>query len=272
MAEFKEDFITHLNYVTCLRKISDGLKVSCNLRLNHQIERSALLAKKRTLIRLIKRNLDAEFKEICRNHDFAEVCVPWIAVKSYYLLFNLFLILGYFLGNGNSYFKLSHEKILRDMKLRLRNKDLVFDKGVLNKVYNTWDVYKFKFPAGYNIRLSRAILKDRYHQLLKKLALYKIEDLQRRKNIKDWRTKLAREKRDKYLKSNDTNVCDFFYWYRIKANYRDLEFLDKDISCEQYCDFYENYYHLTANFYSAFKDLVNNMAKHKLTTGVYINF
>ncbi|MBA7531657.1 hypothetical protein ES705_23872 [subsurface metagenome] len=158
------------------------------------------------------------------------------------------------------------------MKLRLRNKGLVFDKGSLNRVYNTWDVYKFKFPAGYNIRLSRASLKDRYRQLLKKLALYKIEDLRRRKNIKDWRTKTAREKRDKYLKSNDTNICDFFYWYRIKANYRDLEFLDKDISCDQYYDFYENYYHLTANFYSAFKDLVNSMAKYKLTTGAYINF
>lgn len=272
MAESKEDFLTHLNYVKCLRKIADGLNITPNLRVTQRFQANKLLAKKRTLVKLIKKSLDAEFKEICQNRDFSEVCVPWIAVKSYYLLFNVCLIIGYLMEADDSYFNSSHEKILNDMKIRIRNKTIAFNRRTLNKVYCAWDVFKWRFPRGYNIRLSRISLEDRYRQLLKKLVMYKIEDFQRRKRIKNWKAKTAQEKRDKELRSSDMNICDFFYWYRIKANYRDLEFLDKNITCQQFYDFYDNYYRLTMNFYGAFKNLINDLAKNALKVETYIDF
>jgi hypothetical protein len=272
MAEPKADFITHLNYVTCLRELSDGLTVKYQLKSIGSIKLNKLLTNKHTLIKLIKRSFDVEFAEICKNHDFAEVCVPWIAVKSYYLLFNTCLIIGHLLNTNDSYFKSSHEKVLRDIKTQLRSKKLKFNRRILNKVYNAWDVFKFSFPSGYNIKLISANTKTRYKQLLKKLVIYKIEDFQRREKINNWRTKKARDKRNRYLKSSDINVCDFFYWYRIKANYRDLEFLDKEITCEQFYDFYDNYYRLTMNFYDAFKNLINDLMSDSLGQKRFIDF
>ena len=60
------------------------------------------------------------------------------------------------------------------------------------------------------------------------------------------------------------NLCEFFYWYRIKANYRDLEFLNKDISGYKFSEFYRNYFELTLTFFNTFKNLINALAKIRL--------
>ncbi len=59
-------------------------------------------------------------------------------------------------------------------------------------------------------------------------------------------------------------MCEFFYWYRIKSNYRDLEFLDKDIDDKQFRNFYKNYFELTISFYEALKKLINVLSKIRL--------
>ncbi len=56
-----------------------------------------------------------------------------------------------------------------------------------------------------------------------------------------------------FLENNTVSIYEFFYWYRIKSNYRDLEFLDKDIDDRQFRDFYKNYFELTVSFYEALK-------------------
>jgi len=60
-------------------------------------------------------------------------------------------------------------------------------------------------------------------------------------------------------------MYEFFYWYRIKSNYRDLEFLDKDIDDGQFKDFYKNYFKLTISFYEALKKMINNLSKMRLS-------
>jgi len=90
------DFMTHLNYVVCMNDISGGLNAGCKLNIKNKIKKEGkILQKKLNLIKLIKRNLNEEYKTVKQDQAFAEVCVPWIAVKAYYLIFNLLLILDY---------------------------------------------------------------------------------------------------------------------------------------------------------------------------------
>jgi len=259
------DFMTHFNYVKCLKTISDGLNAECKLDIQNKIRNeNHTLKKKINLIKLIKRNLDEEYKIIKQNLAFAEVCVPWIAVKSYYLIFNLLVVLEYLISTQESSFNSTHDGLLKKFKNRLEKQEIVFNKKIFNTNFQCSEVVNLKVQSGSNLKTVGINLKERVVQVLKKLILYKIEDFQRKEKFKNFRLKKAREKKKEFLESNTVNMCEFFYWYRIKSNYRDLEFLDKDIDDRQFRDFYKNYFELTISFYEALKKLINVLSKTRL--------
>lgn len=259
------DFITHFNYVECLKTISDGLNVECKLSIKNKIQNeTANLKKKVNLIKLIKRNLDEEYKTIEQNPAFAEVCVPWIAVKSYYLMFNLWIVLEYLISTQESSFIISHDRLLKKIKSRLENQEIVFNKEIFNINFQCSKIINLKFKSGSNLKIVGVNMEERVLQVLKKLISYKIENFQRKERFKNFRSKKAREERKKFLENNSVNMCEFFYWYRIKSNYRDLEFLDKDIEDGQFKDFYKNYFELTLLFYEALRKMINALSKTRL--------
>ncbi len=51
-------------------------------------------------------------------------------------------------------------------------------------------------------------------------------DWMQKNNIQNFRTVSARQRRDTQLKPKQFLIIDYFYWMRIKANYRDVDFLD----------------------------------------------
>lgn len=258
-------FITHFNYVECLNTISKGLNVKCELHINSKIQKESIILKKKTnLIRLIKRNLDEEYKTVEQNPTFAEVCVPWIAVKSYYLMFNLLMVLDYLISTQESSFDSTHNGLLKKFKNRLEKQEIVFNKKILNINFQCCKIVNLKFKLGSNLKIVDVNLEKYVLRVLKKLILYKIEAFQRKEKIKDFRSKKAREKKKKFLENNTVNICEFFYWYRIKSNYRDLEFLDKNIDDKQFKDFYKNYFELTISFYKALKKMINVLSKTRL--------
>ena len=118
--------------------------------------------------------------------------------------------------------------------------------------------------SGANIKIIDIDMEERVAQILKKLVRYKLEDIQREEKIKNFRSKKNRKIRDDFLTKNTVNIFEFFYWYRIKANYRDLEFLNKDISSKQFEEFYRNYFELTLYFFEALKKIINDLSKIRL--------
>jgi hypothetical protein len=260
------DFMTHFHYVECLKTISDGLNVECKLDIQNKIQNeNHTLKKKINLIKLIKRNLDEEYKTIEQNLAFAEVCVPWIAVKSYYLMFNLLMVLDYLISTQELSFNSTHDGLLKKFKNRIENQEIIFNKKILNTNFQCHQIVNLKVKSGSNLKIVGVNLKERILQVLKKLISYKIEDFQRKEKFKNFRSKKAREKRKEFLENNSVNMCEFFYWYRIKSNYRDLEFLDKDIDDKQFRDFYKSYFELTSSFYEALKKMINVLSKTRLS-------
>ena len=86
----------------------------------------------------------------------------------------------------------------------------------------------------------------------------------REERIEDFKKKLSKQKRDKFFELESVLAYEFFYWYRIKANYRDLEFLNQEIGVSDFYSFYKNYYELTNSFYNAFVNLINKLAKERI--------
>lgn len=259
-SQYPPDFMTHLNYVSCLNEISEGLSIGCNINFKKRLNRTSQIDKKLTLIGLTRKNLEEEYKVILANPDYAEICVPWVSVKAYYLLFNLLLIIKYLLSGDSTSFISSHDRMSKDLKEYIKKKTLCFNKDLINGIHEARDIQKIKFVSGYNVKITDVDLNQRFQQILKKLLTYKIEDFQRKNHITNFRKKKAREERDKFIEASDINICEFFYWYRVKANYRDLEFLDKNIGSNQFMVFYENYYSSTINFYKAFENLLNELS------------
>ena len=71
--------------------------------------------------------------------------------------------------------------------------------------------------------------EDRYKQIMRKLHDYAKEEFKRTRNIK----RLTGGKKQAF-DSKAICLADFFYWYRIKSNYRDLQFIaSEDIPDDQ---------------------------------------
>lgn len=251
------DFVTHSNYVNLLRILSKNLSVKSNLKIKNKIPESEILARKIRLIRLTVQSIKAEYEIILKNPDYAEVCVSWISVKSYYLVFNLLLILRYLITCDEGSFNCSHGDILRTLKDYIKREELSFNVPEFNKIYTGRSILKWKAKPYANIKIIDPDLKERFFQVIKKLMKYSVEEFKRKKKIKTLNSKKGKE----FLDQSTINICEFFYWYRIKANYRDLEFLDKDFKDSSLKDYYCDYYFLVTSFYGAFKNLINNLSR-----------
>lgn len=263
------DFLTHLNYVECLNKFSQKLVLTDNLNIKNEIKESAQLSKKLNLIKLTLKSIKGEYNTILKYPDFAEICVSWISVKAYYLIFNLLLILDYLITGQESSFNLSHEKSLNKFKEYLSNNQLSFNRKIFNSNFSCFRIMELKVRPGANIKIMNFDLNERVIQILKKLVDYKLQEFKRKEEIKNFRSKRNRKKRKQFLQTDTVNIFEFFYRYRIKANYRDLEFLNKDIGAKQFKSFYENYFELTKNFINAFVPLINKLARVRLKRNLF---
>jgi len=256
-----EAFRTHLNYVWFMEDITRNLKIQHKIDIRKEIKQTKkgedLLNKKINLIKLIIKNLNGEHKIIKNNIEFSEICVPWVAVKAYYLIFNSMLILEYLITCDVNSFKAGHKAILERFKNNVKSKIFSFNDGFFYRIVPYEEIKKWKLPLGHNLKLPQNIDPEiRFKGILRKLFDYALVDFSRNKhNLKD---------RRKFIQNASLNICEFFYWYRIKSNYRDLEFLDKDIHMVDFFRFYHSYFNALKNFYVALKELINNLSFRRL--------
>ncbi len=256
-------FKTHLNYISSLNSLSKDLELEFSLKIKKKIKKSKSLDKKINLIKLIKKSLDEEYRMAKNNKEFAMVCNTWISVKSYYLIFNLTIILYYLINPNNGSLNISHKSLLKNIKELVQSNKLTFSKNDLNKAYSCEEALNFKIESGEN--LKKGMSMDRaMHSLLKKLVNYKLISFKRDENIQNFKKKINQRKRNIFIKEETINLFEFFYWYRIKANYRDLEFLNQSISSDDFFKFYKEYFELTLTFYNAFKNVINKIGRIRI--------
>ncbi len=255
------DFLTHLNYVEFMRLITNELTVGIKAHMSTPfLKKEPLVDKKINLIKLTLDNIEQEFQVIQREPEFAQVCVSWISVKSYYLIFNALIVLRYLRSGDKDSFYCSHTKLINELISELERGDLYFGAKGMNKIFDYPTLVSRKIKAGANIKTASINLGERYIQILKKIAQYKEQNFRYKKGIISARTKQNREAVNTFRSKMKINLFEFLYWYRIKANYRDMEFLNKNIPTDKFKEFYDEYYYLTQNIYLAFKKLINDTA------------
>lgn len=257
------DFRTHSNYVSFMKELSEELKITLNFSIDSRATfKKILLNKKLGLIKIIKENLDDEHKKSLQDRDFGKICSIWIPVKSYYLVFNLLLVLCSLINDDYRNLNYSHKDSIVNSRKLIKDGKISFNKHGFNRVFTCLEAESFKAKMGDNLRYG-VEEESRIREIIKKICRYKFESYCRDEKVEEFRTKKNRIKRDEFFRKNEISLFEFFYWYRIKTNYRDLSFLDQDILSSEIVDFYENYYSLTINFYNALKDLINESSKKR---------
>ena len=258
-------FITHLNYLKCVSRLSTGLSVSTEDPTNVVTSISPLVEKKKVLATLTKDNLDSELAQIRNLHDYAQICISWVPVKSYYLFFNLIILLIYLQTGEESWLTAGHIEVQRKLKELIRSGDLTFSVGSFNTIYIPSRILSWAIPSGNNVTTVNFDYGLLERQAIKKMFLYSQEEFKRVRNVK----RLAGQLKQNFMNSTTINLSEFFYWYRIKANYRDMEFINSNVGITDFYNFYTEYYSLTANFYDALTAEINRLSQLRFGRDIF---
>lgn len=259
------DFITHLNYVSFLNELSKEIKIFINFNIKtiSKEKYKDQLKKKVNLVGAIKRNLEEEYRISKEDREFAKIVCAWVPVKIYYLIYNLWLIFLCLLNDDEKNLFLGHKPVIRNIKNLLRDKKISFSIDEFNNIFpiKILDQYKLEFGEHIKPELPK---EKKIGYISRKIAKYQLDDFKRDNNISDFRTKKAREKRKNFWKGQTVSLFENFYWYRIKANYRDIDFLNQDIFEQHFLDFFKNYLDWGMNFYSALKEVINEISSKRM--------
>jgi hypothetical protein len=252
------EFRTHLNYLKCIRHLSLNLTLKTNnISPLSNKPVTSVAKKKATLIKLTKENIDAEMNQINDFIEYSQICISWIPVKSYYLFFNELILLLYLITDDDKWLLEDHKKIHMKLKELIRNKNINFSSTDFNTIYIPSRILEWKIQSGNNVIRNNLNYQSLERQLIKKMFAYCKEDYKRSKSIKS----LSGNNKSKFLNSTVINLCEFFYWYRLKANYRDMEFVNSNVDLIDFKSFYSEYYNLSINFYSCMKSEINKLSQ-----------
>jgi len=262
------DFVTHLNYVDCLRQLSEDLSLQVGIHIEGKLAENQNLYKKINLLSLTYKSLEGEKQNIIKDPEYSIICISWVAVKSYYLIYYAQIILLSLLYSDFELLHRSHDKAINDINRLLIKNHLVFNKMLFNQVLLLKDVKLFKTKME-NVRFINVDIENRCKQILKKLVEYKLVGFAHRASLKNFRTKAAKSLRDEYLGKSSVSFSNFFYEYRLKANYRDLSFLDHEMSTTNAVNYFNAYYGLTMNFLSAYAAAINQLSQIRLGKAIW---
>jgi hypothetical protein len=263
-SNIKFKFDTILEYLNVLSTLSNALQLNVKqkIRKSHHIL-PEVFNKKLKLIDFTYKNLVLEKQQVDSDDEFAFLGCSWIAPKGYYLLFTQQCLLLYLLTDEENHINCDHKLLRNCFDEKLKNGSISFNYDIFNQVRSYELAKKYKTTKG---SIFSKTTQEKLGLVLKINYRYAEEEFKRRENIKSYHSQKNKDKREKFLSSNNTSLYHFFYHMRIKSNYRDLEFMRYSEIVTDFSDFrkfYNDYYKLIDNFYKAYNLAIENLLKIK---------
>jgi hypothetical protein len=222
-------FKTHLNYIKCVDSQFDDCEITINVRTDVRLDNKKI-SKFESLARITLQGIGNEASLITQQMEYAQVVAPWIPVKCYYRLYYLESILLFLLSGEEAVFKQGgHTSVRRNLQINLKSNAISFGNAELNRVVSIGSATQYKGTAGANVRSGYHQSTDCVKAVRKKLSQYKEHNFKESKTAKNyWKTKKGHQEREEFVSKEAIALADYFYWMRIKANYKDIDFLDFD--------------------------------------------
>lgn len=239
----KSDFRTHLNYARRMALVCRGMTIAMNIRrpksslieqYEHDVRRFAKLSE------LTSKSIESDWRYCEEDVAYSSICAPWIPVKCYYRLYYLEAIMLLLKGYDSGFKIDGHHKVRSILNAELRSKTIKYTTAT-----DYLGVFEIHSCMNFKLKERSANIKNDFWRdeastkaVLKLLARYKFENWKRDKNL---RTREGQRIRQNFI-VQDVSVFDYAYQMRLKANYKDLNFLDPDrISAEEAYSFVQAY-------------------------------
>ncbi len=255
-------FTTHNNYVRCLSRHVSGLTISTTLRPTQPLAH-AKLEKFSKLSEMTHASIRDEVEACFNLSEYTQVVAPWMPVKCYYRIYYLEAIMLYLLNGSEVGFSHGgHSGVRKGIKTLIENGQLSFSSTPFSTKESIGSALSHTIASGSNLSPTFYQTDECTRSLRKKIAQYAELDFKDKERIANYRSQTNREKRDLFYANQSINLTDFFYWMRIKANYKDIDYLDfaNDIPAEdaymyimRYASAQENYAYALKNFIEELK-------------------
>lgn len=240
----RASFRTHLNYIKCLKKLFADYTLSVSQTAT-STKRDAEITRFKKLYKITLKSIDKDIELSREDSAFGVITAPWFPVKCYYALYYLESILVHLIdGCAYGFTKGGHAGIRKKMYGLVSSCCISFNQNDLNIVHNLTQVQNM--PAinpGQNTKNDYWQKNECAQSVAKKLMEYKLHDAKigRKWNL---HTKKDQAERKQFIAKEQLMLIDFFYWYRIKANYRDLDYIDFEngIAFNEILEYLETYY------------------------------
>lgn len=240
----RSDFRTHLNYAKRMAVICRHMTITTNISLPDPvfIERFGEDVKRfGKLSALTAKSIDTDRQSCQESTEFSLICAPWLPVKCYYRLYYLEAILLLMKGYDAGFRSDGHHKVRSILNAELRSRTIKYNTQVdYLGVFELHDCYNFTLPS-QSLNIKNGFWRDELStkSILKLIARYKFESWKKDKNL---RTADGKRLRGSFMVQN-MSLFDYPYQMRLKANYKDLNFLDPDrVSAREAYDFIQAYY------------------------------
>lgn len=264
--ELKETstFKTHLNYIKCLDKLFDNCELTINIMASGKLDPKKLI-KFQKLAEITQRSIDNEVSYMIQEPEYSQVVAPWLPVKCYYRLYYLESIFLYLLNGNEAVFKQGgHSAVRSGLHDALKGISITFKNIDLDSVIPIIDAINYKGTSGANVRNDFHESDECIKSIRKKISQYKEHNFKDRKTAKNyWMTSKGRQERKEFLTKNLITIIDYFYWMRIKANYKDVDFLDFEIISTSETKEYASYYVSAADKYAHALNKAIELLKHE---------
>lgn len=247
-------FETHRNYIKRLASHLNGCSFEVFNIGSHALDEVKIKAYKK-LFEVTNKSIEEDMRLAQDQPDFARIALPWLPVKCYYALYYLeSMLLHRIDGSQAGFSKGGHKKVRDRLRQLLAEGKILFSEPELNRSLILYEARKLQSIApGANT--SRAFWRNNQcdESIFKKLAEYSAQDIKfsNKYNLKIPKQRKAYEERTKV---ESIALIDLFYWYRIKANYRDMDYIDyeNDIDISDVTDYMSTYYQA----YVLYRDLL----------------
>ena len=259
-----EMFKTHWNYIKCLNNLLTDLSITVNISTINPLDPSTF-TKFEKLSQITQASIQAEVDACEEEVAYTTVIAPWIPVKSYYRLYYLESTFLYLLcGDGSGFRNGGHTRVRNSLRGRVESGEISFDNISSQELsdISVWEAAtNFTTHSGRNISTNYHLDPNCPKSVRKKIAEYIRIDWMQKNRIDNFRTKKAQYLRDTDLKLKQFLLTDYFYWMRIKANYRDVDFLDfdNDVNVIDSYEYIKEFTESSEKYATALQDAISQM-------------
>lgn len=256
-----QSFQTHLIYIQKLALLSRNLNLEVNTPIVDNVltqEQIRKVEAKLKLIEMTKFSVDQELAIVRIDPSYSSSSILWLPIKIYYLNYHLLCLIDFFLTSKETSLSIGHKECLGEFSRRLQKNDITFSEPIFNQTFDK-SILDFIVQPGSNLTM-RSDNNEIFKLLMKKTAKESLEESARIKKITNKRLKSSRESMEKEKSRLLISIFSFFYFMRIRLNYRNFTFIE-NIPAGSTAAYFEVYYDTANNFYTCLMDTLNRLKK-----------